>query len=401
MNENHRQGEDKPYADFLNRLRTGEQTLEDLELMKTCVKQRNDPSIPKDEVFIFAENAQVNIMNEAKLQIIDNPEYIIEAKVQHSTMKNYKPRVSNDGSVTGTTLQKTLKIKIGAKVMLTHNLNTADCLTNGALGEILGFDLNADGSVKCIHVQFGNEKVGKDLRKNYQALQRLYPGENVTPISKFESIYNLDSKFSPSPTSTARALQFPLKLAFAVTAHKVQGQTIKKPMKVVVDLKKANKEAQVYVMLSRAQSLDQLIILDELYDKNWRVSQEALQEVKRLEEICENKHLTPDTTATNISNLNIRSLNAHYENLKREPFLEEMDLLCLQETWIGHGNETSKYQMESFDQHLTSPNNTNSSGQGVAVYYKSQFELETDVGEAPQGFNCMRQLKYFIFWLLE
>ena len=49
-------------------------------------------------------------------------------------------------------------------------------------------------------------------------------------------------------------------------------------MKVVVDLKKANKEAQVYVMLSRAQSLDQLIILDELYDKNWRVSQEALHD---------------------------------------------------------------------------------------------------------------------------
>ena len=91
--------------------------------------------------------------------------------------------------------------------------------------------------------------------------------------------------------------------------------------------------------------------------------------------------MTPDKTATNILNLNIRSLNAHYENLKREPFLEEMDLLCLQETWIGDGMETMKYKMESFDEHLISPNNTNSSGQGVAIYYKSQFELDTDVGE--------------------
>ena len=58
----------------------------------------------------------------------------------------------------------------------------------------------------------------------------------------------------------------------------MQGQTIKQPTAVVVDLKYARNEAQVYVMLSRAQSLSQIYIIDKLHEEKWHASRSGLKE---------------------------------------------------------------------------------------------------------------------------
>jgi hypothetical protein len=166
LNQNHRQGDDKAFADMLNRIRMGDETSDDLQLLSTRIKSRNDPTIPKDAVSIFATNAQVNRMNEFCLEQLETEEIVVKAKVSHKTMKNYKPLLKNDGSIHGTSLQNILKIKKGAKVMLTYNLRTSDGLTNGAFGEILGYQFKSDGSLKTIHVHFINEKVGRETRKN-------------------------------------------------------------------------------------------------------------------------------------------------------------------------------------------------------------------------------------------
>jgi energy-coupling factor transporter ATP-binding protein EcfA2 len=55
---NHRQGEDKEYADMLNRIRIGEQTTEDIEKLKERVRSENHADIKreKDALFIFGTN---------------------------------------------------------------------------------------------------------------------------------------------------------------------------------------------------------------------------------------------------------------------------------------------------------------------------------------------------------
>ena len=63
----------------------------------------------------------------------------------------------------------------------------------------------------------------------------------------------------------AKVKQFPLRLAFAATVHKFQGQTVHKPMSLVVDLMSIKEPAQAYVMLSRVQELNQLFILEKLH----------------------------------------------------------------------------------------------------------------------------------------
>ena len=45
-------------------------------------------------------------------------------------------------------------LKRGAKVQLTFNIDTADCLTNGTFGEVVDFVRNATGTIDHIMVKF-------------------------------------------------------------------------------------------------------------------------------------------------------------------------------------------------------------------------------------------------------
>ena len=67
--------------------------------------------------------------------------------LKHSTQKEFKPKTDASGAINGTPLQKELKMKRGAKIMLTDNIDTVDCLTNGAFGEILGYEFFQNGKI--------------------------------------------------------------------------------------------------------------------------------------------------------------------------------------------------------------------------------------------------------------
>ena len=101
-----------------------------------------------------------------KLDLVKGKEFVIESVNRNSTQKDFQPRTDSSGSVKGTPLQKTLIVKEGAKVMLTYNVDTADCLTNGAFGEIVGYEFGANESIRLIYVHFKNQEVGKERRKN-------------------------------------------------------------------------------------------------------------------------------------------------------------------------------------------------------------------------------------------
>ena len=138
--------------------------------------------------------------------------------------------------------------------MLTHILDVADGLTNGALGEVVDYDISPEGRIQRIYVNFFDDKVGKEWRKKFPSLLKRFPGGKTISISKMEYPYS-ESKNAYATSAQSIAFQFPLKLAWAITAHKIQGQTVSKPLKLVVDLSQIFTGAQAYVMLSRAQEL--------------------------------------------------------------------------------------------------------------------------------------------------
>ena len=61
-------------------------------------------------------------------------------------------------------------------------------------------------------------------------------------------------------STNVKVIQFPLKLAWAATVHKFQGQTITKPTRLVGHMERINQAAQAYVLLGRIQAIDQLYL---------------------------------------------------------------------------------------------------------------------------------------------
>ena len=87
-----------------------------------------------------------------------------------------------------------------------------------------------------------------------------------------------------------------MKPAQAITAHKVQGQTIPSPSKVVIDLNSVFEDAQAHVMLSRVQCLEQVYLLKGLDESKIRTSRIGLAELERLKMISYNENPSPWNT---------------------------------------------------------------------------------------------------------
>ena len=127
-----------------------------------------------------------------------------------------------------------------------------------------------------------NKNAGRLNRQKHPFLAEKYP--NCVIIERMSMQYSLRAK-SGDAGSTATLIQFPITLAHAVTGHKVQGQSIPVPNKVVMDLDSTFQCAQSYVMLSRIQTIDQLYILNKFDGRKLQHSEKSLQELKRLENI--------------------------------------------------------------------------------------------------------------------
>ena len=296
------------------------------------------------------------------------------ADVWRSGKPTKKPKLSNDGSIFNTPLQFNLKLKKGARVILTYNVNVIDSLTNGALGTVVGFEKTASGSISSIHVLFDDDKVGKDRRKkNPTHFQRTYHDTPVTPISRIEFRFNL-SKNPTSQNDIMTATQFPLKLAFACTAHKMQGTTIPKPNALVIDLKSVKEAAQAYVMMSRVQCLKQLFILNELPSSKIYPSAVANSELERLNKVACNEEEMTKRSRTLVFSLNVRSLVKHHEDILLD-YLAKAEILAIQETWCDSFQGNTHLAIPGYHMHFESKGR----GKGVATYFKDEFKVTATV----------------------
>ena len=221
LKTNHRQGESGTYADLLNRIRTGDQTEEDIALLKTRVFPRNSQLIPEDGLLITGTNKIVNEVNLKRLNELEGELFEIEANVRSKTRGKFKPAVDKAGQIKNAPLQHTLNLKRKARVMLTSNLDVCDNLSNGQLGEVVDILLNEKGQVDKILVEFDDEKVGREHRKKYDYSKK-YPGRNINVIKKVEFEFRLRE----GSASTATAINFPLKLAWGTTMHKIQASIL-------------------------------------------------------------------------------------------------------------------------------------------------------------------------------
>ena len=298
----------------------------------------------------------------------------------HSTIKNFKPPIGNKGNVKDTPFLQTLKLKMGARVMLTYNIDTIDCLTNGTRGEIVGLHKNETGVITKIMVKFDETHQGEHKRESNPRLSALYP--DATPIERVSFQYSL-AKRTTTVSNTAKVIQFPLCLCFAATSHKFQGQTIRKPNKCVADLRTVFQAAQTYTILSRVENIDQLFILGSLPRNKFYADMHALDELERLDKVSVNKNPTVWEQVLNwsykVCSFNIRSLIQHMEDLKADQIIKFADVICLSETWLRNDIPMDSLELHSYKLHL----NSAGLGKGLAVYYDaSKFKHSMDIKQA-------------------
>merc|ERR1712082_295515 len=239
-----------------------------------------------------------------------------------------------------TALINELVLKIGAKVMVIHNMDTVDCLTNGQLGVLVDAIKTTEGKIDKLIVKLKNTKAGKQNRQNNPALSARYP--NCVIIERVTIQFTLRKKGGVVGT-TATVIQFPIKLAFAITSHKIQGQTIPSPMSVALDLESIFEDAQAHVMLSRVQQMDQVFIVDKFSESKIRTSKIALEEKRRLENISINNNPTPWESSGDheikVITINCAGLKAHMNDIQTDDKLLKADIIHLVETSLDENEE--------------------------------------------------------------
>ncbi|KAI4872883.1 hypothetical protein NFI96_009167 [Prochilodus magdalenae] len=241
---------DMKFAQLLSRLRKRkihDKLLdEDLTMLKQC--EAGD-ELDGTALYIHATNAEVDLHNTNMLKKLCSNNITIHAKDFERVAKTGRLE-KMDGHhvhISHTSLPESLHIGVNARVMLVKNIDVADGLVNGAFGSVTEICFDADDDFPSkIYVTFENERTGKNLRAKNLCFK---PGlEKATPIQPEEERVT---------KSGGMRRQFPLKLAWACTVHKVQGLTVEK---CVVSLKNIFAAGQAYVALSRVTSLEGLKI---------------------------------------------------------------------------------------------------------------------------------------------
>ena len=102
--------------------------------------------------------------------------------------------------------------------------------------------------VQYVIVQFDDKESGVKQRQKYPGLSAKYASQNGTPIIRHEFDYQYGTKRGYKHAVTKKIRQFPLRLSWAITCHKMQGQTVKKGSKLIVHWHTKLKNGMAYVM---------------------------------------------------------------------------------------------------------------------------------------------------------
>ena len=216
---NHRQGEDKEFAEILNRIRIGKITEEDTNKLMTRVRPRNHPDLKNVSLYVVPIRKLSSKYNAEYLDSLQGDIVISKAKHFNSTQKNCKPFIDKkEGAIGSTSFLNEVSLKLGCKIILIHNIDTADGLTNGQLGNLESIIYTNDGEPDKLIITLQKRDAGAENRRKYRNFVQKFP--NSVIIEKVTVNYSIRKK-GGHIGSTASLIQFPIKLAHAITAHKI------------------------------------------------------------------------------------------------------------------------------------------------------------------------------------
>ena len=104
--------------------------------------------------------------------------------------------------------------------------------------------------------------------------------------------------------------------------------------------------AQAYVMLSRVQELEQLVIINTVQKDKIYPSPQAMAELENMNSNALNSNHSNTYLDLKIVSVNIRSLRKHIVDLIKEPHIMESDVILVQQTCLKKNECTNTYDLE-------------------------------------------------------
>lgn len=233
---------DPEFRNILNSIRNGDGSPEILSKLNV----RTQAQIPESGfVTLAGTNNTVSRINHKKLDALEGVEKVYEAEITGDIKESAFPT------------ERKLRLKVGAQVMMLKNdTEKPRRWVNGTLGVVvrLGGDsirVNIDGVEHTV-----NRETWQKIKYEYDHEERKLM---KIPVSEFT--------------------QLPIRLAWAITIHKSQGQTYES---VAVDMSDgAFAHGQTYVALSRCKSMEGLYLTTAIRREDVIVDDEIVEFMKR------------------------------------------------------------------------------------------------------------------------
>lgn len=234
LNEVVRQ-KDKKFVTYLNKARIGDKSCIDFLNKNHHLKEIND------SIILSSTNREVAKINEKKLKNLKGKEFSFYSEEQGEVKASDRPT------------EKVLRLKVGARVILL--VNDKDMrYQNGSLATIKKIDIKNESITVLVN-------------------------GNAIEIDKYK--WSIEDSFIEEAEDGRKRLvkkeigyfkQFPVRLAYAITIHKSQGQTYEK---VNID-PYCWASGQLYVALSRAKSLKNMHLITPIKEEYLVVSKNVI-----------------------------------------------------------------------------------------------------------------------------
>ena len=216
---------DQPFLSILDRMRLGENIQEDFDIINEQVSAGD--KVGDYSVTLSSLNETVDGINNTRLGELDTKEFCYEGEVE------------GEFKIKDAPVPLELKLKVGAQVIFCRN-DSSKGVVNGTIAKVTKLD---EEQIKVVLED------GKELEV-----------EKMTWESK-KSVYNpITRKLESEVIGTF--VQYPIKLAWAITIHKSQGMTFDR---MHFDLKRGTfAPGQAYVAISRMRTLEGLTLSNRL-----------------------------------------------------------------------------------------------------------------------------------------
>ena len=285
FNKIYRQSEEK-FINLLNQIR--DNNLDDEGRM--LLESRFDPQFARDKeegyILLTTHNEIARSINAAELDKLSGES------------KNYKAKITGDFFESAYPAEELLQLKVGAQVMFIKNdSDRAKRYFNGKIG---------------IVTKMNDDSITVTCREDGREIE-------VKPEEWLNIRYTVDKSSQKLEEETLGAfLQFPLRLAWAITIHKSQGLTFEK---AIIDAGQSFAPGQVYVALSRCTSLDGLVLLSRIRENSlWtdsrigRFSQLAISQSQLEVELATARFNAQRQLA--ISSFDVSEINHSFEEIR-------------------------------------------------------------------------------------